>query len=1651
MADQTLEAFGQPNKGLSWGELIVDNIIGLDNEYESFGEKLGKAINEDEIKFLKDAAVGVYEGTKEFVQAPVETTKQVVSEIKDSVTRLGSEDLNTRLQRMYNVTYEQATDEQVNQAREAVLGDALTALELVPAAKGVTAVAKAGIAAVPGGLKADVVGQTKAMLSGDREFLSATPTNRATTQSLSAGFTGQNPPTYKKRDTLLSQQEDFELDFDKDGVIKPKGIPSEKTRLRKDNIMRFREPIAEFAKTVTIPKKGLLGSEFLKMIKKNESIADSSLQPQIIDPKKRYTREELLEAIGLQDQYPGPNVFESNAYINNTMGGEMYAGYQRQGKDAKFLDIEEELGYFEIPIVSNVPSGFEGTGKNFKANSQHFEAGTIAHVRGSIVQPHDLETTAWWPITNTSASLKNYESIIEGKPFLLVEEIQSDLLQKGYAKPSSLSDAAFNKGIEEWSRNNTVSFQEMFGNISKDIKNIFEELDEANIVRPDFVDGFGEKDKFQRKVADRGYILSNELEEVLDKLNLTEEFIEPSITDLTRSGMNRDLPIVDVDTGAFFTEKEFTEKFKKEKYLSPREKTQKFFDKSRELLANKKIDKEINFNDFQNLYASYKTNQFRLSRGGYHDDIGLPPITKNKQAVEESLKTFIAKAAQSGVDKIVIPPAERIAYARGRDIDFNNKGDRFYRTYVSDLDKALKDLEKNYPVKVHRDVELPYERKERMIDETEATANFYEVATDFIRQNLIEHEGISVPQDIDLEALNRAADKERFLSPLSAEEDAAFRTFAKHNQISLDEAGDAFDNWFDGQLRHLQGIDGFDEIQESLSTQISNKGIILDVSELVDEYKVEEPRQFAEGGSIRPKLRPGSDRRISPKPQLRPDPERQYGLAEVEARADFDPAMHWNPIARLGFTGFSSDKTGKGNELYPPAFYFPSEMSKKRAIERAIANEIPYDKALTVEPDDIYIAPELANKRVWTHEMTHRGFDRIIEGINNHPEGPSAGIKEFKDKYGDDTFRLLTARTSKSHEGIVEMFDDLEDSVLREAPEKEYLDDSSVDEIKRFQRTIKRKPEDRWQINQDRYRPYIKLMEAAQDMLTKAGEPPKSPDYEESILDKLRIKLGFAEGGAVGNMNQQMSFAFEDGGLRDDGMMRDPVSGNEVPPGSTAKEVRDDIPAQLSEGEYVVPADVVRYYGVKFFEDLRDNAKMGLQDMEARGRIGGEPVPAGGPQAGGDLTPEEMAVLQELGMAEGGVVNMYKQQQDLYSPPNPAIGNSMNMATGGTVPSYAPGGLQPAAQQTQDQIYAAGQQAQQAGFTGFPLGSTIFPTQTQIDQGQTTPAYYQQSEEEDITFQNIELINTEPPYDVVLATTEQMLRDYTDQGYVLNDGSFTPPVMGSDDGSPPPPTGESKPAYEDWLNSADFNSEAGIEKFVAGIEYDPSKSNLDMQTLGATMMGGPMAGIATAAGGALRGGGLQAISDLRAASLIAKAQGLDELAGRIDNQVADIIKDGPGILDFLDDIFATGKQKGNAWAKKNGFENIDAAIEAGVTPKPPVVKSKPPAVEPTPSDDDGGNPPPTITPSSGPSTTVGTTPSGASQPTATTGGGMTGSDTRPDDPRGEGQYGGQSTSGSISQTSGLSQSEIEKNRETGAALGYNKGGLMAKGKKKKKK
>ena len=120
----------------------------------------------------------------------------------------------------------------------------------------------------------------------------------------------------------------------------------------------------------------------------------------------------------------------------------------------------------------------------------------------------------------------------------------------------------------------------------------------------------------------------------------------------------------------------------------------------------------------------------------------------------------------------------------------------------------------------------------------------------------------------------------------------------------------------------------------------------------------------------------------------------------------------------------------------------------------------------------------------------------------------------------------------------------------------------------------------------------------------------------------------------------------------------DPISGNEVPTGSLPEEVRDDIPAQLSEGEYVVPADVVRYFGVKFFEDIRSQAKQGFQQLEQGGRIGGEPV---GMEMGDDELPFDISELQIVDdnqpeqpmMNKGGYVSGYDEGGDVTQMQTP--------------------------------------------------------------------------------------------------------------------------------------------------------------------------------------------------------------------------------------------------------------------------------------------------------------------------------------------------------------------------------------------------------------
>jgi hypothetical protein len=109
---------------------------------------------------------------------------------------------------------------------------------------------------------------------------------------------------------------------------------------------------------------------------------------------------------------------------------------------------------------------------------------------------------------------------------------------------------------------------------------------------------------------------------------------------------------------------------------------------------------------------------------------------------------------------------------------------------------------------------------------------------------------------------------------------------------------------------------------------------------------------------------------------------------------------------------------------------------------------------------------------------------------------------------------------------------------------------------------------------------------------------PKDPMFK--VNPKEESSPTFAAGGVVVQTDKMLA----EGGVMQEGGTVDPVSGNEVPVGAMQEEVRDDIDAKLSEGEFVFPADVVRFIGLQTLMKLRDKAKMGLQRMNDIGQMG---------------------------------------------------------------------------------------------------------------------------------------------------------------------------------------------------------------------------------------------------------------------------------------------------------------------------------------------------------------------------------------------------------------------------------------------------------------
>lgn len=465
-------------------------------------------------------------------------------------------------------------------------------------------------------------------------------------------------------------------------------------------------------------------------------------------------------------------------------------------------------------------------------------------------------------------------------------------------------------------------------------------------------------------------------------------------------------------------------------------------------------------------------------------------------------------------------------------------------------------------------------------------------------------------------------------------------------------------------------------------------------------------------------------------------------------------------------------------------------------------------------------------------------------------------------------------------------------------------------------------------------------------------------------------RKGFSEGGYA--VEDQMARVMQSGGLADDGMNQDPVSGNDIPSGSLAEEVRDDIPAQLSEGEYVVPADVVRYYGVRYFEDLRDEAKQGLTQMEEDGRIGGEPVMPDG------ITEEDLAQLDEMvatGMANGGLLDKlsYAAQND------PTVNQMLNQ--GGMTVGFSEGGMTQSLYSDPTQIDQVINQVMQAArdnpgimeqlaSRGIQINRTEpqMPPQT-MDQANPPPETRQAMSEGGVsslgsTQPDVPLDTQSPEYFTSPTGISPMFAvpggSYTYAGGEAPAPVEAQPVCGegytydeekkmcvpvaaapvqtrqssssdSDGGYTPPPTddGEGGSMFADWGQDLDFTDPDSVLDWAKDLS-EPMKGNKFIKT-GAILAGGPVGALV---GAGMTGSSLKDISDLRAAALIAEARGDTKLAESLNGFADDRVKASSGIVGMIEDIAASGTQKAESYAQRLGYESLEDAKEDGFRRKP---------------------------------------------------------------------------------------------------------------------
>jgi hypothetical protein len=1325
----------QMKKGMGYGELIVDNIIGLDNEYESFGEKLGKAINEDEIGFLKNAAVGIYEGAKEFVTNPVETTKEVITDIKDSVQRLGSEDLDTRLQSMYGISYDQATDQQVTSAREAVIGDAMTALELIPAAKAATVTAKAASSAIPSGVKADIVGQTKAVFGGDMEFLRGTPTERSSTVGVGAQradkptlqFETSSGSTYDQFKNATTIRNRAERDDNEVSGVQPRSgktvfmnkesidtigplfqnteipvqfIPLEGNKAKliytEDyGPKKAGEDASNVVQFTTSPRMGLypveimdskntdkrnihFGNEIVKIRSASKKDKETKKEPKVsFAPLVRPNEKKTAHSKAM-------DIRESAAIRLSNLSPEE----QKTIEDMNLTKLESSDFYSSIlPGVASLDipeGGIKGSKvKDFLekdnniSNTQLYWSGLFNEIDSDTIYDKDtLVNLARQNIpkieivTNTGSAGARYRDL---QRIPLVEDSSTDkfVTKQSLPVPAHIRFEG-QPGAEK------DSYKELIA-INKNPKGNFYQAAEshwgyggtavAHTRLSEYTHNgnkFAVVEELQSDMAQVATDDRNKNLEVATKENSTNE-IPLTAGDISDSLINSSSDLV---SNFYITEApsnfKFTNRFEQElENIS-----QTFYNKSFNDLASEQEFVEVSeavlsdlMFQFANLKFKYENNEINLAEVMQKITTNMPGITERvlaRETYENLVSTPIDKIFSNAFSDYVFGKS---TIKKNRDLKYKIADLFDTAPSIADFKKAnLSMLKQSEATRVSLLMAIK-DAKENNINKIYVvppkTAAYYHSFSEDTADKIYNSTLNKVLKTLSTETNNavkyQRKNPEGIRFPISKPIGRAGSWEFDDDQIAMEIDITDFNLPDKPQFRLFKGglVNKFDrgglavsQTEQMMGMPTSGDPAIIDpttgqpydalgsmrqqaeqtrqveAKEEFDELKLPENIQKEVEEQIRPRARPEGlpnvyenrtavDKVLDLGFLLKQKQKDSRGLSKVVSGLDEN-----NPVHQKTIKGFFDNAVGGDTG------FDPTKEAWCAAFVNHVLTELGADLINSKDPYDKI----RANK--------YKEYGEPVE-LENIQEGDIVVFDFDKDGTADHVTFYAGSRVTDQGQGqYINVIGGNQGGKVSIRENHPYYILDNVAAIRRVT------------YDGDAYE--IAQSHKDSDPIFKTFLPEEHEEYA------LNLQGNYNKGGMT--MNGQMEMAFmQQGGLKDDGMKQDPVSGNQIPNGSMAKEVRDDIPAQLSEGEYVVPADVVRYLGVKHFEDLRDKAKSGLQNMEANGRIGGEPVPASGPSMqppqpmqpptpysppqmamGGDLSPEEMNEITSM-MNQGGM------------------------------------------------------------------------------------------------------------------------------------------------------------------------------------------------------------------------------------------------------------------------------------------------------------------------------------------------------------------------------------------------------------------------------